>query len=262
MDMLISLLVPTLGERKNELVRLFDSIVNQSYKNSEVVVVSQDNHELVSEICDNYKEVLKIKHLKSRIKGLSLARNIGLGAISGDVVVLSDDDCWYPSDAVGAIASEFAGSPDTDLLLTQIFDPVERVLYKDYGKKEKNITKPVELLSRSSIELAFRKDENILFDELFGLGGVYQSCEENDFLIRYLKAGKKILYAPIVTVYHKKKQAGRTQTQLTAKGAFYSKNFGFIVSNVVLLRDLIKKKQNNYKFFWQGYFDYRKRKKM
>ena len=46
----------------------------------------------------------------------------------------------------------------------------------------------------------FTKD----FDERFYLGsGLYLSCEEVDFLLSNFDKGKKIVYEPIVTVYHR-----------------------------------------------------------
>ena len=121
------------------------------------------------------------------------------------------------------------------------------------------IKKELSLLSKSSIEIAFKRDEPYLeFDVLFGLGGKYVAGEENDFLIRALRSKKVIQYEPIITVFHQKKTNRENEKQLIAKGAFYSKNFGFFISNLVLLRDLIIKHQNNYRWFWNGYYDYKK----
>ena len=256
MDKLISLLVPTLGQRESEFKRLLDSLAAQSYKNIEIIVVSQDNHHIVSNQCDRYKDCLRIRHLTSDVKGLSLARNIGLQEATGDIIILSDDDCWYPSNAMKSIIDAFILYQDADVLLTQIFDPIANCPYKNYEKDDKTLRKAIHLLSRSSIELAFRKDNNLLFDELFGLGAKYVAGEENDYLIRCLKSNKKIVYKPMITVYHEKKNKKESPAQLRAKGAFYAKHFGFVVSNIVLLRDFIKKHQNNYKEFWIGYYDY------
>ncbi len=260
--MKISLLVPTLGERELEFKRLLDSLVKQTYKNFEVVVISQNNHQIFSTQCATYKDSLEIRHITSKVKGLSLSRNIGLREALGDIIILSDDDCWYPENALQTIQEEFCAHSEIDVLLTQIYDPISGCLYKNYEKNAKKLTKATNLLSRSSIELAFYKDSNLFFDELFGLGATYVAGEENDYLINCLKAHKRIVYKPVVTVYHEKKNNKESSAQLQAKGAFYAKHFGFIISNLVLLRDLIKKHQNNYKEFWNGYFNYKKSKRI
>ena len=258
MDILISLLIPTLGQREIEFTRLLDSLVIQTYKNIEIVVISQDNHMIVANQCEKYKDCLDIKHLTSDVRGLSLARNVGLGRATGDIIVLSDDDCWYPANAMQSIIEGFTSRPETDILLTQIYDPISNSLYKKYEKDMKKLDKVIDLLSRSSIELAFRKNDVIFFDEVFGLGAMYVAGEENDYLIQCLKSHKKIIYKPVITVYHEKKTQRETPAQLRAKGAFYAKHFGFFIANLVLLRDLIKKRQNNYREFWDGYFKYKK----
>ena len=262
MNIKVSLLVPTLGEREAELRRLFDSLTKQSYLNMEVIVVSQDNHQIVDKLCAEYSDILTVKHLKSDIKGLSLSRNIGLSEVTGEITVLSDDDCWYPSDAMSKIVSAFTEKPQTDVLLTQIYDPISDSPYKKYDAEPKKINRITDLLSRSSIELAFSKRDDMEFDERFGLGARYVSGEENDFLVSCFRAGMNIFYKPEITVFHQKKTRQETDAQLNAKGAFYAKNFGFLISNAVLLRDLLKKHQNNYREFWNGYFDFKKNKRL
>lgn len=258
MEPRISLLVPTLGQRKIELTRLLDSLVEQDYKNLEVVVISQDNHHTVDTLCDLYRCFFSIEHIKLNNKGLSLARNNGLSHATGEIIILSDDDCWYPKGSIKFIVKMFESHPTVDILLTQIYDPISDCSYKKYETTPMQLNKRTALLSKSSIEISYRNTQNsILFDEYFGLGARYVAGEENDFLVRCLKAKKRIFYFPQVTVFHEKKKHAETHAQLIAKGALYSKDFGFFISNAVLLRDLIKKRQNNYRWFWHGYYDFK-----
>lgn len=255
----ISILVPTIGARKAELIRLFESLISQNYNPIEVVIVVQENHDSMKELSDSYADRLNIIYMPTEKKGLSRARNLGLKQSSGDIVLLSDDDCWYEKRGISRIAEIFETEENIDILLTQIYDPIAKKSYKVYPTKRAIIKRPIDLLSKSSIEIAFRRNVPIIeFDELFGLGGKYVAGEENDFLIRSLKTNKKIQYEPIITVYHEKKENKESSKQLIAKGAFYSKNFGFWISNLVLLKDLFIKHQNNYRWFWNGYFDYKK----
>lgn len=255
----VSVLVPTVGARRAELIRLFGSLVNQGSVPIEIIVIVQDNFEATKELCDAYSDKLNIIFVATKIKGLSRARNLGLRYSTGDIVVLSDDDCWYEANALYRIAEYFEQSKEIDILLTQIYDPISKQPYKSYPSERLTITNAIDLLSKSSIEIAFRRNEPVIeFDELFGLGGKYIAGEENDFLIRSLRSRKTIYYEPFVTVFHEKKIQKESNRQLIAKGAFYSKNFGFIISNLVLLRDLLFKHQNNYRWFWNGYIDYKK----
>lgn len=259
MSIKISVLVPTLGAREHELERLFKSLIEQAYDNLELIIVAQDNFDKIKKLCNLYVTKLNIVIITSDIKGLSRARNLGLSHVSGDIILLSDDDCWYAKKALQKIAAFFDSHPNTNILLTQIYDPIAGTPYKNYSLKEKGITKSLDLLSRSSIEIAFRRTDPMpKFDERFGLGGKYVAGEENDYLIRSLRDNKIIQYEPFITVYHEKKHNAESNKQLIAKGAFYAKNFGFFISNAVLIRDLLLKHQNNYRWFWNGYFDFKK----
>ena len=68
-----------------------------------------------------------------------------------------------------------------------------------------------------------------------------------------------IFYILEVTVYHKKKENGSSNKQIIAKGAVYGKNFNIFICLLVLLRDLVLKKEKNFKYFFEGYNEYFKR---
>lgn len=250
--MKISVLVPTLGERKTEIDRLFKSLEGQEYKNFEVVVISQDNHDSIKKMIDRYSNLNTI-HICINKKGLSHARNIGLKKCSGDIIVLSDDDCWYHKNSLKIIVSEFIKDPKIDVLLTQIYDAESERFYKKYPKKKKKLNK-YHLLSKSSIEISFKKNScNHLFDEDFGLGGLYPCAEEVDFLLNNYGRGGKYYYVPKVTVYHQAKDNFNDKSKFFAKGALYAKNFNIIVLLLVFLKDLFLKKQSNWRYLWKGY---------
>ncbi|MEW9077529.1 glycosyltransferase family 2 protein [Terrisporobacter glycolicus] len=256
---MISFLVPTLGKREKELMRLFDSLEKQKQYNFEVVVVVQDNYENISKLCKKYKKFFFINVINDDKKGLSKGRNKGKSICKGDIVVLSDDDCWYPEDASIIIAEEFAKN-DIDVLLTQIYDKINDVSYKKYSTKETVIKSQFDLLSRSSIEIAFKNRFNDLkFDELFGLGSKYVCCEEVDFLLRLYRCNASIKYLPRVTVFHEKKLKGSNDNAITAKGALYAKHFNLLIALMVCMRDVIKKGENNFRLFFGGYNEYSKR---
>lgn len=254
----ISFLVPTLGERKQELERLLQSFMRQTYRVFEVVLVTQDNFEQIDEICDYYDKRIDIKIIKSSEKGLSKSRNRGIPFCTGDLIVLSDDDCWYPEDAAENIVKSFIDN-DIDVLLTQIYDFDNSRKYKDYDNEQNTINSMFQLMSKSSIEIAYKRDykTNHHFDELFGLGSHFVCGEEVDFLLNLYRSNSKILYRPIVTVYHEKKYSGSTRKQVVAKGAIYSKNFNCIIGILICVKDLIFRKENNFKAFFEGYNEYK-----
>lgn len=252
-------LVPTLGERKYELKRLLHSLENQSYKDFTVIIVSQMNFTVVDNIVEQYKKNINIIHLKCNDKGLSKARNYGIRRIESGIIILSDDDCWYPSKAAEEIMFQFEHNK-IDILLTRIYAPEQKRLYKQYGNSKKRIRNKIELLSRSSIEIAFRINKvHAIFDEKLGVGTSLPCGEEIDFLLNNFKKNIKIIYVPKITVYHPKKE-NFNRDCIKAKGYLYHKNFSLLLGIVVCFRDLFLKKENNFKDFFDGYNKYRIKK--
>ena len=256
--MKISFLVPTLGSRENELKRLLNSLENQILKDFEVILVVQDNYDKVLKICDKYKK-MNTNCIYSNKKGLSINRNLGLKYCNGDIIILSDDDCWYPNYATIELELNFKGC---DILLSQIYDKKNNKFYKKYSQNKYDINHRLELMSKSSIEIAFSKKiiDSIRFDESFGLGAQYICGEEVDFLLNAYINGYKIKYIPKIMVYHAIKEKNTYKAdQIVAKGALYAKHFNIIYGIFVCIRDLILKRENNITNFFRGYYEYIKR---
>ncbi len=186
---MISILLPTLGERLSELKRLFDSLEEQTNKQFELIIVTQGNHQEVEILLSNYN--FKNQQVKTDKRGLSRARNIGINYCKGNLVLLSDDDAWYPNFVIDYLEQQFYGE-SIDIGCFKIFDPLINSDYKDYSRHNQYLTK-IDLLRKSSIELCFslkniRKKE-LLFNEQFGLGSEFPSGEENILLCELYKKG-------------------------------------------------------------------------
>jgi glycosyltransferase involved in cell wall biosynthesis len=227
---MISIIIPTLGQREQELFRLLESLMNQTYKEIELIVVSQDNHELVEAALNRYP--LPYKHLKTEEKGLSMARNKGLLQISGEYVTFSDDDCWYPADGLQKVMDTFEANPLKDTICFKIYDPFLQEDYKRYPNKANDNITGIDFLRKSSIEIFAKsscfKEESIRFDERFGLGSLYKSGEENIILNDLKKSGYKIAYEPSVVVYHKKREKeAASNMDIIKKGPLFIRIFGY-----------------------------------
>lgn len=77
------------------LRRCLDSIINQTYKNLEIVLVDDGSPDNCPAICDEYaKKDKRIKVIHQKNKGLSGARNAGLDVATGDYIAFVDSDDW------------------------------------------------------------------------------------------------------------------------------------------------------------------------
>lgn len=245
---MISLVIPTLGTRPNELNRLFESIKNQTNQNYELIVVSQDNHHDVELIIAQHNLINKTKHLKLNKKGLSYSRNQGLKEVTGNIVTFSDDDCWYPDDAFETVQQQF--KQNEDIICFQIFDPNANDYYKgNYEQTAQKITRMKDLFRRSSIEIFLNAktidNQQLTFDERFGVGTAFPSGEENIFLTSLFKKGYKVSYVPKVVVYHKKKDFRANKfsvTEIEAKGALFKRIYNTPKAIVIVFLFILMKR--------------------
>lgn len=73
--------------------RCVDSIINQSYKNIEIILVDDGSKDNSGKICDDYKlKDKRIKVIHKKNAGLGFARNTGLENASGDYIAFVDGD--------------------------------------------------------------------------------------------------------------------------------------------------------------------------
>ena len=90
----ISVIIPVYKVEKY-LKRCVESVVNQTYKNIEIILVNDGSPDKCGEICDKYARIdSRIKVIHKENGGLSSARNAGLDIASGDYIMFVDSDDW------------------------------------------------------------------------------------------------------------------------------------------------------------------------
>lgn len=96
--MKISVIVPIFKVEKY-LDQCVESIVKQTYKDLEIILVDDGSPDSCPEICDNWaKKDNRIKVLHKKNGGLSSARNAGLKIAQGDYVSFIDSDDFISED--------------------------------------------------------------------------------------------------------------------------------------------------------------------
>lgn len=115
MEPLVSVIIPVYNVA--DFVReAIDSVVNQTYKNLEIIIVDDGSTDGSGTVCDEYKTDSRVKVIHQENRGLSGARNTGLDAMTGDIVVFLDsDDAFYPQ-MIETMVAEMQRS-DADIVI-------------------------------------------------------------------------------------------------------------------------------------------------
>ena len=98
MEELISIIVPVYNVEKY-LEKCVDSIINQTYKNLEIILVDDGSKDSSGKLCDSLKEKDgRIKVIHKQNGGLSDARNAGLKIANGKYIGFVDSDDYIAKD--------------------------------------------------------------------------------------------------------------------------------------------------------------------
>ena len=111
----ISVIVPVFRVEKY-INRCVDSILAQSYKNLEIILVDDGSDDACPLICDEYmKKDKRVKVVHKNNGGLSSARNAGLAIATGDFIGFVDSDDWIHPDMYAILHKTLVKNKDCQI---------------------------------------------------------------------------------------------------------------------------------------------------
>jgi len=218
MKPLLSVILIT-RNRKADLLDCLDSIIRQSYRPIEIVIVDNNSEVELLEPCKekiSHAEQVSFKFLKQEEnKGVAGGRNVGVINSAGEILVFIDDDAVFATgDALEKVVSRFSNDKSLGILafksqnyLSKKVDPNEF----PHCNKLRNPDKRFETTYFIGVGHAIKK-------EVFAKIGLYPpdffySMEEYDLSYRAIDNGYQIIYDPAVCVYHKVSQPERLESK-------------------------------------------------
>lgn len=142
MEELISVIVPIYKTEKY-LRKCVDSILNQTYRNLEIILVNDGSPDNSGEICDEYaKKDRRIKVLHQENGGIAVAMNNGIDASTGDFIATVDSDDYIHKQMFEVLHRNIK-KYDADLSVcgfTYVNDKDESNINKYHTNEEKNET--------------------------------------------------------------------------------------------------------------------------
>lgn len=188
---LVSIVIPVYNTQKY-LSECLDSIINQSYKNLEIIVINDGSTDNSQNIIDEYvKKDKRIISIYQNNSGVSAARNSGLDNSSGDYVCFVDSDDFIRKDFIenlinvmskynADVTTTKSNLDDVNIENVEVLDADKALVRMYYGKLEKS-DNGVQMFS-----LKLLKENNITFDE------DKKVCEDFDFFAKALIVSNKI----------------------------------------------------------------------
>ena len=116
---MISVIVPVYNVEKY-LRQCLDSVVNQSYRDTEVLVVDDGSTDGSGEICDEYQTDSRVQVYHTDNHGLSAARNYALDRAHGNYIAFIDSDDWFEETALQTFLT-IAQNTGADIVACQFY---------------------------------------------------------------------------------------------------------------------------------------------
>ena len=211
---MVSVIVPTYN-RPHMLSEALKSIVSQTYKNYEIIVIN-DGGEDVEKVVANFNDrgcTSYVKHGKNR--GLAAARNTGIKIAKGKYVAyLDDDDVFYPEHLETLV--KFLISGESKVAYTDAHRAHHKMVEGKYFLEKKDVPYSCDfnfdrILRENYIPVLCIMHEKSCFDRVGVFDETLASHEDWDLWMR-MSREFKFLHIPKVTCAFSWREDGSTMT--------------------------------------------------
>jgi len=204
-----SVVIPVYN-RPNEVKELLDSLVEQTYKNFEIIIVEDGSTETSYDVVKAYTDKLDIKYFFKDNSGPGNSRNYGMQRTIGDYVILFDSDCLIPpqyfnelENALNKERLDAFGGPDN---AHASFSDVQKAI--NYAMTSFLTTGGVRGKKSKLDKFQPRSFNMGLSQEVIRRTGAFSDIhpgEDPDLSFRIMDKGYKVGLIPKAFVYHKRR---------------------------------------------------------
>ena len=204
-----SIIVPVFN-RPDEVDELLQSLVGQTLKDFEVVIVEDGSQKPCKDVCDKYAGRLDVKYFQKNNSGPGQSRNYGAERANGEYLIVLDSDVVLPEGYLKAVDDELRREPadafgGPDCAHDSFTETQKAISYSMTsffttggirgGKKKLDKFYP------RSFNMGIRRD---VYMRLGGFSKM-RFGEDIDFSIRIFKAGCRCRLFPEAWVWHKRR---------------------------------------------------------
>ncbi|MFA5602244.1 MAG: glycosyltransferase family 2 protein [Bacilli bacterium] len=213
----ISVIIPVYNTEKY-LDKCLKTIINQTFKNIEIIIVNDGSTDNSQKIIDKYKEKdSRIKAYSIKNSGAGGARNYGLDRAKGDYIGFIDSDDWINLKMYEKLYNK-AIETNADIVtcyMKYCIGPIKVMRYKDYKINDNNsstnivrfIPSPVNRLYKKHLFEKVKFPENIVQEDIALIPYLFAKANNvaqvNKFLYNYRFNLKSTMISNILRVNHK-----------------------------------------------------------
>ncbi|WP_155302134.1 glycosyltransferase [Desulfosarcina widdelii] len=200
---LISVITPTYN-RRNFIGSAINSVLNQSYKNIEHIIVDDGSNDKTSDLVrDIQKSDPRVKYYYQENKGQSSARNFGLKLAMGDFICFLDSDDIFLEEHIEKCLKVFKKNPEVDIVYGD-WIPINEKGIKKNIKNLKRYTGKItyQLFCNNCVSMNSVMVRSKCFKEM---GGMNENCEVADDYDLWLRLSTKykFYYIPEPLAYYR-----------------------------------------------------------
>jgi glycosyltransferase involved in cell wall biosynthesis len=201
---LVSCIVPVFnGERY--LAEALDSILKQSYEPLEIIVADDGSTDGTREVVQRYGT--RVRYLHQFNAGPVVARNLGLGAATGEFVAFLDaDDLWHAEKLARQMA-RFDTRPELDVCVAHVQNFwVPELREEEERFRTHRLSRP--LPGYLTVTLLARRS---LFEAVVPFNTALRHGDSADWFLRAAEHGAVIELLPDVLYYRRLHQTNRSR---------------------------------------------------
>lgn len=215
--MKFSLIVPVFN-RPDEVNELLESLMQQTYKDFEVVVVEDGSDVRCEEVVRQYADRLDVQYFEKPNSGPGQTRNYGAERSKGEYLIVLDSDVVLPEGYLAAVDKDLTanpceafGGPDC---AHESFTPVQKAI--NYSMTSffttggiRGGSSPLRGNGKGALDKFYPRSFNMgikksLYEQLKGFSNM-RFGEDIDFSIRIFKSGARCRLFPEAWVWHKRR---------------------------------------------------------
>lgn len=220
MEPTVSIIIPVYNGEKT-LERCVESILNQTYRDFELLLIDDGSRDGTAALCDRYGDAdSRVRVFHQENAGVSASRNLALDQAQGTYLQFVDCDDWITSDATRSLV-QAAKEHDCDLVISDFYRVVgERVSHK--GDIDETGVMDREEFAAYMMEDPADFYYGVLWNKLYRADLVREQklrmdpqlnwCEDFMFNLEYLRFAQRII-ALQVPIYYYVKTKGSLASQ-------------------------------------------------